>query len=91
MSALRNGRAIHRAGFIGFDNGTTTCPVIAIHHSEIVINILTFTVTKRDGMQLRFSDQMESASPNNRPFPQQAARPKPSRTQRGLKHCFRRM
>jgi len=61
---------IHKADFMGFSNGATTCLQIAIRHPELINKLVLASVTfKRDGMQPGFWDAMQQATPDNMPQP----------------------
>lgn len=82
---------IHKADFMGFSNGGTTCLQIAIRHPELVNKlVLASAAFKRDGMQEGLWDGLKQATLANMPQPLKDAYLKANPDTAGLRKMFNR-
>ncbi len=91
VAGLLEQLGIHKADFMGFSNGGTTCLQIAIRHPELVNKlVLASAAFKRDGMQAGLWDGLKQASLANMPRPLKDAYLKANPDTAGLRKMFDR-
>lgn len=91
LAELISQLGIHKADFLGFSNGGTTCLQIAIRHPEIVNKlILGSTTYQREGMPPGFFDGFQLATLDNMPFQLKEAYLEANPDPDGLQRMFER-
>jgi pimeloyl-ACP methyl ester carboxylesterase len=83
--------SVHRADFLGFSNGGTTCLQIAIRHPTLVNKLVLASATyKRGGMQPGFFEGFDQATLDTMPAPLRESYLKANPDPRGLQKMFDR-